>query len=270
MLIKIKNIVKNYELNYGKLDVRAKIDKNKMFLDTNTEDIKFTYIPLELPVNILNGNVRIRNNDLILTKINVLADKMPILIDGTINDIFNKRFFNIYINSKPQQEFIDKFINKNQVYPVKIKGDIVYWVRLKGTAKDYDLRANINLNKDSSIYHYGAIIGDIENSIELNLDATILNNNNIRLKDFSYNKIINSQSGKKTNLNLLKSKGNLKILKNDIELKDFYIKTSHPTDARIFNIIFGKPNIKDGQFISDLKLNGKLSNMKLLGEFNIF
>lgn len=267
---KIKNIVKNYELNYGKLDVRAKIDKNKMFLDTNTEDIKFTYIPLELPVNILNGNVRIRNNDLILTKINVLADKMPILIDGTINDIFNKRFFNIYINSKPQQEFIDKFINKNQVYPVKIKGDIVYWVRLKGSAKDYDLRANINLNKDSSIYHYGAIIGDIENSIELNLDATILNNNNIRLKDFSYNKIINSQSGKKTNLNLLKSKGNLKILKNDIELKDFYIKTSHPTDARIFNIIFGKPNIKDGQFISDLKLNGKLSNMKLLGEFHIF
>ena len=190
---KIKNIVKNYELNYGKLDVRAKINKNKMFLDTNTEDIKFTYIPLELPVNILNGNVRIRNNDLILTKINVLADKMPILIDGTINDIFNKRFFNIYINSKPQQEFIDKFINKNQVYPVKIKGDIVYWVRLKGSAKDYDLRANINLNKDSSIYHYGAIIGDIENSIELNLDATILNNNNIRLKDFSYNKIINSQ-----------------------------------------------------------------------------
>ena len=163
---KIKNIVKNYELNYGKLDVRAKINKNKMFLDTNTEDIKFTYIPLELPVNILNGNVRIRNNDLILTKINVLADKMPILIDGTINDIFNKRFFNIYINSKPQQEFIDKFINKNQVYPVKIKGDIVYWIRLKGSAKDYDLRANINLNKDSSIYHYGAIIGDIENSIE--------------------------------------------------------------------------------------------------------
>ena len=48
------------------------------------------------------------------------------------------------------------------------------------------------------------------------------------------------------------------------------IKTSNPTDARIFNIIFRKPNIKQGQFTSDLKINGLLSNAKVLGDFHIF
>ena len=48
------------------------------------------------------------------------------------------------------------------------------------------------------------------------------------------------------------------------------IKTQNPTDARIFNIIFRKPNIKQGQFTSDLLFNGKLSNPRLLGDFHIF
>ncbi|MCQ2744592.1 MAG: AsmA-like C-terminal region-containing protein, partial [bacterium] len=34
-------------------------------------------------------------------------------------------------------------------------------------------------------------------------------------------------------------------------------------------IIFGKPNIKQGQFTSDLKMKGKLSNPKILGDFHI-
>ena len=50
---------------------------------------------------------------------------MPILVDGEIKDIFTKQLFNLYINSKPRQDFIDKYINKNQIYPIKIKGDIV-------------------------------------------------------------------------------------------------------------------------------------------------
>ena len=59
-------------------------------------------------------------------------------------------------------------------------------------------------------------------------------------------------------------------LSEDLAFDYLYIKTSHPTDARIFNIIFRKPNIKQGQFTSDLKINGKLSNPDVLGDFHIF
>lgn len=69
---------------------------------------------------------------------------------------------------------------------------------------------------------------------------------------------------------MLKAKGGIEIYKDDLLFKDLYVKTQNPTDARIFNIIFRKPNIKQGQFTSDLKFNGKLSDPKLIGDFHIF
>ena len=87
--------------------------------------IALSYNPIGLPIKIVNGSFIVKNNTLKLNKINLLADDMPILLDGTVHDIFKKQIFDIYINSKPKQDFIDKYINKNQIYPVKIKGDIV-------------------------------------------------------------------------------------------------------------------------------------------------
>ena len=40
-----------------------------------------------------------------------MADNMPLLIDGDIKGIWDKQIFNIYLNSKPRQEFIDKYAN---------------------------------------------------------------------------------------------------------------------------------------------------------------
>ena len=68
---------------------------------------------------------------------------------------------------------------------------------------------------------------------------------------------------------MLKANGGINIENGDLIFKDLRIKTSHPTDARIFNIMFKKPNIKQGQFTSDLKFNGKLSNPVILGTAHI-
>ena len=232
--------------------------------------ISFKYLPFDLPIEIINGNLSVKNNVLKLNKINMLADKMPVLLDGDIKDIFDKKIFNLYLNSKPQQEFIDKYINKNQIYPIKIKGDIVYWATAKGVADNFELKSRVDISKDSSIYHYGATVGDIENAIALNLDSRVINKNNLRIKEFAYDKLIDSLNGKQTELNMLKARGGVAFQDEEIFLKDLRIKTSHPTDARIFNIIFRKPNIKQGQFTSDLKFDGKLSNHHIVGDFHIF
>ena len=266
----IKNKLKDYRFEKGKIDLNCKITNNKINTYTDLSGISLIYLPLELPINILNGSLSIKNNNIRLNKINILADKMPILADGEIKDPFGKQVFNIYVNSKPQQDFIEKYINKNQIYPVKIKGDIVYGLKAKGTPNNFELKSNVKMNKDSSIYHYGATIGDVENAIVLDMDSKVLNGNNLRIKEFSYDKVIDSLSGRQTRLNVLKVWGGVEILKDDLHMKDLHIKTSNPADARIFNIIFRKPNIKQGQFTSDLKINGKLSNPKVLGDFHIF
>lgn len=266
----IKNYTKDFEFTNGNLNLNAKIFNNKINTTTDISGISFIYLPLQMPVDIINGKLIFKNNTLKLDKINLLADQMPVLADGEIRDLFDKQNFNLYFNSKPKQDFIDKYINKNQVYPIKIKGDIVYWVKVKGVPNNYDLKADIDMSKDSSFYHFGATIGDIENAIEVSLDSKITDGNNHKIREFSYDKIIDSQSGKQTKLNLLKAKGGVRILRDDLIFNDLIIKTNHPTDARIFNIIFRKPNIKQGQFTSNLKINGKLSNAKVLGDFHIF
>lgn len=267
----IKATLNKVKFDEGKkINLNAKINHNRINAYTDLGGLSFVYTPLELPVKIINGSLIMRNNGLRLNKINLLADNMPILVDGEVYDLFNKQNFNLYFNSKPRQDFIDKYINKNQIYPVKVKGDIVYSARAKGVLNDFDLKTNINMAKDSSIYHLGATVGDIENAIVLNLDTKVQNQNILKIREFSYDKIISSQSGRETRLNMLKSRGEIDVLKDDLGFKDLIIKTHNPTDARIFNIIFRKPNIKQGQFTSDLKINGKATAPKLLGNFHIF
>jgi len=258
------------EFEKGNLNLNCKIRNNKVETSSDLGGVKFIYTPLELPVKIVNGSFMVRNNTLRLIKLNLLADDMPLLVDGSISDIFHKQIFDIYVNSKPKQDFIDKYINKNQIYPVKIKGDIVYTLRAKGVKDNFDVKADVNMAPDSSIYHLGATVGDVENAIVLNLDTKILHQNVLKIREFSYDKIISSLGSRSTRLNMLKARGGIEVFKDDLIFHDLYIKTQNPTDARIFNIIFRKPNIKQGQFTSDLRFNGRLSNPRLIGDFHIF
>ncbi len=262
--------LKDIEFKNGKINTNFKIHNNNMNSYTNLGGLVLVYKPLNLPIKILNGSLMLRNNDLRLNKLNLLADNMPILLDGVISNIFEKQNFDMYINSKPKQDFIDKYINKNQIYPVKIKGDIVYTLRLKGVRDNFDVKADVNMAPDSSIYHLGATVGDVENAIVLNLETKIIKQNILKIKEFSYDKIISSLGSRSTRLNMLKAKGGIEVYKDDLVFHDLYIKTQNPTDARIFNIIFRKPNIKQGQFTSDLRFNGRLSNPRLSGDFHIF
>lgn len=266
----VRNSLNKIRFDNGKINLNAKINHNKVNAYTDLGGISLEYIPAEMPIKIVNGSLIVRNNTLRLNKINLLADDMPFIFDGDIKHLLTKQEFNVYVNSKPKQEFIDKYINKNQIYPVKIKGDIVYWAKIRGSKDNFDVKSQVNMAKNSSIYHLGATIGDVENAIVLNLDTKVLNQNALRIKEFSYDKLIASQNGRQTRLNMLKARGGIDVYADDLAFHDLKIKTQNPTDARIFNIIFRKPNIKQGQFTSDILFNGRLSNPRLLGDFHIF
>lgn len=266
----LRNYINQIKFKSGKINLKADVHSNNLNASTDLGGISFVYAPLGLPVKVVNGSIYARKDYLGLNKINLLADGMPVLIDGRINHILTQQDFDIYINSKPKQEFIDKYFNNNKIYPLKIRGDIVYWTKLKGVLDNYDLKLETDMAKDSSIYYLGATVGDIENAIKLYLDINVIKNSILKIKDFSYDKIIDSQGKRKTKLNMLKASGGIELLKDDIGFNNLHIKTQNPTDARIFNIIFRQANIKQGQFTSDLYYNGKMSNPKILGSFHIF
>lgn len=73
------------------------------------------------------------------------------------------------------------------------------------------------MSKDSSIYYLGATIGDIENAIVLNLETKVLKQYMMKIKEFSYDKLISSQSNRQTRLNMLKARGGIDVYKDDLE-----------------------------------------------------
>lgn len=267
--IKIKNNNADFDL-YSTVDkstfyIKGKMRRNSLNLKVKLNNLDFSYF--NIPVKILSGNIELNNNKLILYKVNALLDSMPVLADGLITDIFKTPNFNVYLNAKPSQKFVDKYINKNALYPLKIKGDIGYSARVKGTKDLLNAQAEINLEEDSNIYYMGSTLGDVNNPIRIFLNSNV-SKNSIYVNNFQYDKLITSQNSKEYVSPQLNAQGQIKINNNEIILKNFRIKTQNNTDAKIFNIIFKKPMIKKGLFDSNISINGPISSPKLIGTAN--
>lgn len=267
--IKFKNNDADFDL-YSLVDkstiyIKGKMKDNVLNLKVKLDELGFSYS--NIPVKIFSGNIELNNDKLTLYKVNGVLDSMPVLVDGLITDIFKNPNFNIYLNSKPSQKFIDNHINKNSIYPLKVKGDIIYSSRIHGTKDAFNAQTEINLGEDSNIYYMGSTLGDINNPIRIFLDTNV-SKNSVYVNNFQYDKLISSQNNKEFESSQLNAKGQINFNKNDINLHDFSVKTQNPTDAKIFNIIFKKPMIKQGLFSSNMVINGSIASPKLLGSLN--
>ena len=265
-----KQLLRELDFLTGRTDIDLKVVNNKPYSKILLKDVLIKYLPLEMPIKIINGELTLNNNVVKFSKINTLADDMPIFVDGQISNIYDRPYHNIYVNSVPKQSFIDKYINKHTLYPLKIKGDIIYSAKLNGWLDLYNIVATAKLGERASLYYLGATVGDSENATVIDFNGDIVKNNSIKINNFEYNKIVSSQNNKQNIVNYLKMKGGVKLVNNEPVFQNLVVKTENPTDARIFNVIFKKPNIKQGLFTSDLSINGKLSDLKILGDFNIY
>lgn len=273
--IKFQNTDADFDLYSGseksKLHIKGRIKNNALYSKIKLDDIAFSYF--DIPVKIFSGNLEINNDKLTLYKINGVLDSMPVLIDGMVLNIFKEPDFNVYVNSKPTQKFIEKYINKRTTYPLKIKGDIIYSSRIKGTANSFNTKTEINLQEDSNIYYMGSTLGDENDPIRVFIDANVdkkfpnepASGTSIYLNNFQYDKLISSQNDKEFVSQQLNAKGQINVNKKDISLHNFRVKTQNPTDARIFNIIFKKPMIKQGLFSSNITINNSISSPQMLG-----
>lgn len=267
--IKFKSSDADFDLysiiDKSKIFIKGKIRHNVLNLKMKLNDIAFNY--KEIPVKIFSGNLEINDNKLVLYKVNAILDSMPVLVDGFATDIFKNPHFNIYMNSKPSQKFVDKYLNKNALYPLKIKGDIIYSARINGTRESFNTQAEIDLAEDSSIYYMGSAIGDTNNQIRIFLDTKVAKNS-IHVNNFQYDKLISSQNNKEFVSPQLNAQGQITFSKKNISFQNFRVKTQNPTDAKIFNLLFKKTMIKQGLFNSNIIINNSITEPKLTGFLN--
>ena len=255
----------NFSNLAGRINLKAYIKNNVCSSKIKLNGISFAYSPEEVPIKFFSGVAELKNDKLIFYKVNAAIDSMPILIDGIINDIFKTPNFNVYINSKPTQKFIETYINKNAIYPLKIKGDIIYASRIIGTKDFFKARTEINLQEDSNIYYMGSTLGDVNDPIRVFLNVNVAKNV-INVVDFQYDKLISSQNNKEFVSPQLNAKGYIRVDGKNIYLRNFRIKTQNPTDAKIFNMLFKKPMIKQGLFNSNIVINGLIGEPYIVGD----
>lgn len=273
----LQNIINNINITKGIADINFEARNNNLNSVLNLNNIDFTYSIKEgekqelvnIPIKLINGQLILKGNTITLNKMNCLIDEMPILFFGKINNIYKNPKYNVYINSKLVQNVFTKYWNAYNIYPIKIVGDIVSTVTISGDKHNTHINSATRMEENSNIYYMGATIGDTLNPITLKVDADIHKKETIKLNNFSYNKIISSQNNKQNELPLLNIDGEIKKKGKTYTLKDLTIKSENPADASLFNIIFKKPTIKQGTFVSDLKISGNITNPKILGTFNL-
>ena len=216
-----------------------------------------------------NSDFELKNSTLRLPKINARFGQMPILFEGKVTNIAQIPNLNMYVNLKPTQEFFDEFYNKKSLYPIKMKGDVNLTSRITGDINNINAKTILNIAENSHLYYMGATIGDIENPVRITTNSTY-SQQKIKINNLQYDKIITSQNNKPYAKTQLNASGTLKMLSaNNVAFENFKIKTQTPSDAKIFNIIFRKPFMKQGVFTSDLVLNGTSLNPKIIGKLGI-
>lgn len=264
-----KDQLKDFGKFSGKTNISAKMTNNKLRVFSQLDDISFVYLPKHLRVRIMNGNYFLNNDTLTLNKINAFVGRMPVFVNGKIADVYKNPNADLYINAKPTQEFFDQFFNNKAVYPIKLKGDVNCTAELKGTQNRLNSKLDLKLDESSSLYYMGATIGDSVSPVNIHAD-TVLTPNSVKINNFRYDKIITSLNNKQNPNTQMTASGYIeKISDNNVKFRNFRVTTHTPTDAKIFNIIFKKPLMKQGLFTSDLIVNGTSLAPKILGKLDV-
>ena len=259
----------NFEFISGKTDITARAKNNNFNVYTVFDNINILYKPQDVKFVLKSGNALLQNSILNINKINALVEDMPIFVNGKIYNVFKNPNLNLYLNVKPNQEFFDKFYNTKSIYPIKMKGDIILTSKINGTLDNIASKSILDISENSSLYYMGATIGDTENQVRITFDGNCYPYK-VKVNNLQYDKVIMSQNNKPFVNTQLNASGMLTLLKdNNVGFNNFKIKTKNPTDAKIFNIIFRKPFMKQGVFTSDIILNGTSLAPKVLGILNI-
>lgn len=252
----------------GKINVAMRVQNNNLNGNCNLENIK---IGSGRKFNeILSGKLNFRNNVLYADKVNARIYEMPVMLDGHAGFSGNRLSnYNFNLMAKPVQDFLDETFNKNALYPVKVKGNVSVNTKVTGSGNNLGIKSDVLLDKDASLYYLGATIGDKSDAVKINSDIAI-GPKEIKINDINYNKVVQSLNDKESTIPVLKVSGAIDTQKDNVlKFNNLKIKSLLPVDAKIFNIIFRKPFVKEGVFTSDLILNGTSLKPEVLGKLDI-
>lgn len=263
------NLIDNFENFSGELSGQLNIVKNEISAKLALGGLYAVQKSKNIPIKVHYGNLEVKNNRLVLDALNFNYGLIPIYFSAKVSDITAKKpFIDARFSTSLAENDVDKIINSNLLYPIKVKGEVALRGMLKGYVDNYNIFATVKLDPQSDISYMGANFGDMDLKREVKLSVNF-QKNIAKINNFEYLKYVSSQNNKLSPITMVKAWGEV-VLEgaSRARLKNLRIETHNATTARIFNIMFRKSILKQGQFNCNLLLNGYYDDLKMLGNID--
>lgn len=263
----VKKIITAYEKYKGKINGTLNFKNNLINGKLSVKDIEFTHKKMQLPISINNVDILFNGNSISIPTIHGAVDTIPVLIKLDIKDFLQKPVYDGYLTTNLYPSFINKYVNTNLGYPIKLKGELQLKSYFTGNIDSMKATNILLFPVNSDISYMGASLDDKEFEREIKLDMHQISNV-FKINKATLSKFIRTQNGTKSKHPYVSANGTIQIVPNDIIFKNFNIKTHEYTNSKIFNILFKKSILKYGKFDCNLNINGAYTNPNILGYIN--
>lgn len=261
-----KSLLSDFTDYKGSANIDVNVKKNIPRGRITFDNVSAYNSKQELSLVLKSGGIKFLGNKLIIDALNFVYGKTPLYFNASVQNYLSKHpAFSATFTTNIDEVAADKLINPYLTYPLKVRGEVILKGKIKGGLNDYSLFTNLELPKDTDISYMGANLGDLNYDREF--DAKIdFSKNTAKINDAKYIKYVTSLNNKPTAVTALKVDG--KVVSNSAKLSfdNLHIVTPSPLTARIFNVIFKKSVLKQGQFSCDMRLNGNVLMPHATGE----
>jgi len=260
----IKKILGAYEDYKGTANGALKLRKSGLDGKISLKGIGFTHKKMQMPFYINNADLIFKNDTLALQSMNAAVDNVPVFMNLKVGNVTSKPLLQGYVTSNIYPSFVNKYVNANLGYPIKLKGEMRIKSYFNGTLDAIKSSTTLNFPIGSNISYMGASLDEEEFEREIKADL-IQNKNRINILNAGYLKYIPSQNGTKTKYPYINASGKMALHHKYAVFDNFKIKTSAKTGSKFLNILFKKSVLKYGDFECDLNINGSSLSPSILG-----
>lgn len=238
----------------GSMNLSTMYKNNTLNTIADFKGLSFIHKASSMPILFDDFTLNIKNDKLSLKNTAVNIGSVPLFANLEVSHIYKIPYFDGYVTSKLNNDFIKSFLPQNISNKIKVNGDINVSSNIKGTAENFEIKPQITLFPQAYAVFSGVKIADsAEKRIfeaDINIKKDIIN-----IKNVDYYKYITTQND--TVYPALFAYGGGVIEFNDktnqFEPRYAYMKTEKSLSAKLLNAFMDKPLFKQGTITCDLK-----------------
>lgn len=260
---KMNNLIKSCKNYRGFSDINLQISNQGINGYINFRNLEFRNTETNIPFSFKFLPIKFNHNNIILDNINGTIGKTaqcPIFLKSTVKNYTKIPIINGSAALKISPNFVEHYINRKLLHPVKVIGEISLNADINGSIDSLSITPVIKINKDSDITYLSTTLGDTNFLREIK-GRIFLKKNILTIKDLEYIQYKISNHNKTHPVSIFSAGGIFYKHGRKFQPYDFYLKTNYKISAKMLNFLFKKSLIKNGDLQCNFKYNNKNKNL---------